>query len=153
MLRCLANGGRTVLCAIERPFQRIVQYMNDLMLLGGGLLVYSGPTETVGTYFANIGKIRLGVNLDITATVPTCSCDAKLMFLFELILKGFERPAGQSDLEFVLDIAADRGKMSLVGGKRGNTLSAEDLADLNRSLVNIKAGKYSERVPFRALSC
>jgi hypothetical protein len=57
---------------------------------------------------------------------------------------GFERSTIQSELDFVLDIAADKGKMKLVGGKRGNTLSPEDLADLNRSLVNIKAGRKKE---------
>jgi hypothetical protein len=57
---------------------------------------------------------------------------------------GFERSTIQSELDFVLDIAADKGKMKLVGGKRGNTLSPEDLADLNRSLVNIKAGRKRE---------
>jgi hypothetical protein len=60
---------------------------------------------------------------------------------FALLCAGFERPPGQNDLDFVLDIASDRGKMKLVGGKRGNTLSPEDLADLNRSLVNIRAGR------------
>jgi hypothetical protein len=57
---------------------------------------------------------------------------------------GFERSTIQSELDFVLDIAADKGKMKLVGGKRGNALSPEDLADLNRSLVNIKAGRKKE---------
>jgi hypothetical protein len=57
---------------------------------------------------------------------------------------GFERSSIQSELDFVLDIAADKGKMKLVGGKRGHTLSPEDLADLNRSLVNIKAGRKKE---------
>lgn len=42
--------------------------------------------------------------------------------------------AGQNDLEYLQDIATDRGKMGLVSGRRGNTLSPEDLADLNRSL-------------------
>lgn len=68
--------------------------------------------------------------------------NATFVYFFAIyFITGFERLPGQSDLDFVLDIAADRGKMSLVGGKRGNTLSAEDLADLNRSLVNIKAGR------------
>jgi len=50
---------------------------------------------------------------------------------------GFDRSPHLSDLDFALEIASDRGRMSLVGGKRGNTLTPEDLADLNRYGVHI----------------
>lgn len=57
-----------------------------------------------------------------------------------MLCTGFERTEDQSVLDFALDIATDQGKMGLVGGKRANALSLEDLADLNRSIANIKAG-------------
>jgi hypothetical protein len=57
MLRNLSRGGRTVICSVEKPCQRVLGYMTDLMLLGGGLLVYSGPTDAMVTYFANIGAL------------------------------------------------------------------------------------------------
>ena len=54
---------------------------------------------------------------------------------------GFQRNVNQNTLDYILDIANDRGKMSFTGyGKRNATLSPEDLADINRSLSHIKAG-------------
>ena len=76
---------------------------------------------------------------------------------------GYIRSPGESTIDFVLDIAAERGQMAagmsntntvpsatspmgLGLTKRGSTLSPEDLADLNRSLANIKAGKRRESI-------
>eukprot|EP01031_Cornospumella_fuschlensis_P045183 gene45183-55271_t len=44
-------------------------------------------------------------------------------------------------VEYVLDIAGDRGRMVSTSGKRSARLSPADLADLNKSLVNIKSGQ------------
>jgi hypothetical protein len=44
-----------VLCSVEKPSQRVLSYASEVLLLGGGLLVYSGPVDTMVTYFANIG--------------------------------------------------------------------------------------------------
>lgn len=41
-------------------------------------------------------------------------------------------------MDFLIEIASDKGRMGLAGGKRSNALSPEDLADLNNSLNNIK---------------
>eukprot|EP01034_Spumella_vulgaris_P022154 gene22154-28261_t len=111
VIRSLANGGRTVLCSMERPTLRIMNMFNEVMMLGSGLLVYSGAMDAASAYFDNIG---------------------------------FERVPGQNDLEYLQDIATDRGKMGVVAGRRGNTLSPDDLADLNRSLANIRAGKAGD---------
>jgi hypothetical protein len=57
-----------------------------------------------------------------------------------LVHSGFERIPGQNDLEYIMTIASNNGKMKSIAGKRGNALSPEDLSDFNRSLSNIKAG-------------
>ncbi|RYH14002.1 hypothetical protein EON65_34355 [archaeon] len=51
-----------------------------------------------------------------------------------------------SMVEYVLDIAGDRGRLASTSGKRGARLSPADLADLNRSLVNIKSGQSPEHL-------
>lgn len=53
---------------------------------------------------------------------------------------GFQIKSGQNNVEYLLDIAADKGVMAAANGKRGITLSPEDLADLCRSLANINIG-------------
>jgi hypothetical protein len=50
-----------VLCSVEKPSQRVLSYASEVLLLGGGLLVYSGPVDTMVTYFANIGATVAGV--------------------------------------------------------------------------------------------
>jgi ABC-type multidrug transport system ATPase subunit len=62
-LKNLALGGRTVLCSVEKPSQRVLSYASEVLLLGGGLLVYSGPVDTMVTYFANIGTTVAGVTV------------------------------------------------------------------------------------------
>jgi ABC-type multidrug transport system ATPase subunit len=62
-LKNLALGGRTVLCSVEKPSQRVLSYASEVLLLGGGLLVYSGPVDTMVTYFANIGTPVAGVTV------------------------------------------------------------------------------------------
>jgi ABC-type multidrug transport system ATPase subunit len=66
-LKKLALGGRTVLCSVEKPSQRVLSYASEVLLLGGGLLVYSGTVDNVGTYFANIGTAvaRVTVSLNL----------------------------------------------------------------------------------------
>jgi hypothetical protein len=61
VLKNLALGGRTVLCSVEKPSQRVLSYASEVLLLGGGLLVYSGHVDTMVTYFANIGTAVAGV--------------------------------------------------------------------------------------------
>eukprot|EP01038_Epipyxis_sp_PR26KG_P004858 gene4858-6808_t len=52
---------------------------------------------------------------------------------------GFESRNGQNSLEFIMDIAADKGKMSITNtGHRVSNLSPADLADLNKSLSTVK---------------
>jgi len=53
---------------------------------------------------------------------------------------GFQMKSGQNSFEYLIDIAADKGVMAMANGKRGITLSPEDLADLCRSLANINIG-------------
>lgn len=108
VLKTLAEGNRTIICNIHKPVLRVVQYFNDIMLLGSGLLLYSGSTESAAEYFGNIG---------------------------------YARAEDQNELDYLLDIAGDRAKMTMNAGKRAAALSPEDLADLNRSLANIKAGR------------
>lgn len=57
---------------------------------------------------------------------------------------GFQMKSGQNSFEYLLDIAADKGVMAATNGKRGITLSPEDLADLCRSLANINIGTSSK---------
>lgn len=57
VLQSLARGGRTVVCSVPRPWQRLMSIATDVMLLGSGLLIYSGKANAVGEYFENIGEI------------------------------------------------------------------------------------------------
>jgi hypothetical protein len=68
--------------------------------------------------------------------------DHSLLFIFAIT--GFSQSTTQSELEFVLDIAAERGEFNSLVHKRGHRLSPEDLSDLNRSLSNIKTGKLKD---------
>jgi hypothetical protein len=56
VLQCLSQGGRTILLTLDRPTQHTMHYMNDIMLLGSGLCVYSGPVCEVASHFGNIGE-------------------------------------------------------------------------------------------------
>jgi hypothetical protein len=72
VLQNLARGGRTVLCSVEKPCQLVVSHFSDLMLLGAGLLVYSGKADAVATYFANIGEcIFVETSVLLTLTVAS----------------------------------------------------------------------------------
>ena len=55
ILRNLARGGRTVVCCTDKPCQRVLACMSELLLLSAGLLVYSGPADAAAKHFANIG--------------------------------------------------------------------------------------------------
>jgi ABC-type multidrug transport system ATPase subunit len=63
VIRSLSRGSRTILCSIRAPFHRVVRYMDDILLLGSGHLIYSGPVNSMGTYFDNIGTACFDLQL------------------------------------------------------------------------------------------
>ena len=137
------------MCCTDKPCQRVLACMSELLLLSAGLLVYSGPADAATKHFANIGApFFLFFLLFYIHSIDILYIHYLYNPVIIMVVIGFEKPTGQNELDFVLDIAADRGKMKLIGGKRSNTLSPEDLADLNRSLVNIKAGRRKEEDAF-----
>eukprot|EP00270_Netrium_digitus_P009741 TRINITY_DN2981_c0_g1_i1.p1 TRINITY_DN2981_c0_g1~~TRINITY_DN2981_c0_g1_i1.p1 ORF type:complete len:753 (-),score=269.12 TRINITY_DN2981_c0_g1_i1:256-2514(-) len=55
-LRSLAQEGHTVICTIHQPRGSIYNMFDDLMLIGNGRLVYSGPAgEAAAEYFSTLG--------------------------------------------------------------------------------------------------
>ncbi len=56
VISSLAQGNRTIICSLEKPIGSVVEVFQEVMIIGSGLLLYAGPTATVGEYFDNIGK-------------------------------------------------------------------------------------------------
>lgn len=55
-LRQLAQDGHTVICSIHQPRGSIYSLLDDLLLLVGGQVVYSGPAQEAVAYFQHLGS-------------------------------------------------------------------------------------------------
>jgi ABC-type Na+ transport system ATPase subunit NatA len=56
-LKYIASGDRTLVCSIQTPPPlHVFDFFDDLLLLGRGLLIYSGPSAEAVAHFDNIGE-------------------------------------------------------------------------------------------------
>ena len=56
-LKYIAAGDRTLVCSIQTPPPlHVFDFFDDLLLLGRGLLIYSGPSSEAVAHFDNIGE-------------------------------------------------------------------------------------------------
>lgn len=140
-LRCLTIAAEIVnrpgLIFMDDPFKDLDWYSADIVaaaiqaLAAGGrtiVCLVDKPTKKIMESFTDTLLLGSGLLLYFGPTVKAASH-------FDNI--GFEVKSGQNSLEYLLEIAGDRGIMKLMGGKRGSSLSLEDLSDLCRSLTNI----------------
>jgi ABC-type multidrug transport system ATPase subunit len=140
-LRCLTIAAEIVnrpgLIFMDDPFKDLDWYSADIVataiqtLTSGGrtiICLVAKPTKKIMESFTDTILLGSGLLLYFGPTLKAASH-------FDNI--GFEVKSGQNSLEYLLEIASDRGVMKLMGGKRGSSLSLEDVADLCRSLTNI----------------
>lgn len=114
----------------------IVAKCIETLALGGRTIVslLNKPCKAVIDHFSDLILISSGKMIYFGPTVKAVK---------HFVNIGFQMKSGQNSFEYLVDIAADKGVMAMANGKRGITLSPEDLADLCRSLANINIGSSS----------
>ena len=55
VMRDMAARGKLIICTIHQPSSEIFALFDNLYLLAGGGVVYSGPREDAPKYFATLG--------------------------------------------------------------------------------------------------
>ena len=105
----------------------------ETLALGGRTIIslLDKPCKRVVDHFSDLLLIGSGKMIYFGPTTKAANHFTNI---------GFQVKSGQNLFEYLLDIAADKGVMTAANGKRGITLSPEDLADLCRSLANINIG-------------
>uniref|UniRef100_A0A1B6DZN6 ABC transporter domain-containing protein n=1 Tax=Clastoptera arizonana TaxID=38151 RepID=A0A1B6DZN6_9HEMI len=54
-LQSLARGGRTIIVVIHQPSSRILELIDDILLISGGQSIYNGPLSELVSTFNSIG--------------------------------------------------------------------------------------------------
>ncbi|CAN0296843.1 unnamed protein product, partial [Hapterophycus canaliculatus] len=56
LLKGVASRGTTILCSLHQPRPRVLDLLDNVMLLANGEVAYFGPPKDAKLYFSSVGR-------------------------------------------------------------------------------------------------
>ncbi|OMJ25299.1 ABC transporter G family member 15 [Smittium culicis] len=139
LLKNISRQGQTVVSVIHQPSTDIFNMFDDVVLLSNGLIVYSGPVDSMVEYFSKIGY-----------PCPNFSNPAD--FVFTHVLNLTEQETRQASGQNSQNVEIRNEKISSLSGK---WLGSNESSEINKSidfplLSPIKESSFTSSIPILA---